>query len=313
MKNKIIAMLIVSLGFLGFTFDGDIDYSKYKAIEWSELKQIKVKTNIIDISGRIKLEEVVEGFIKEKNIFSMYEGCVVKKYSKEKFEGNLVIDSKKVIDDIDGFRVGRREYVGIRFADKYDNLVYFISPYIVVYDAKTNEDYPMFSVTNDIFKYESERFIDVKGEWVFVVAWQGELFTDKDSSKLDIMKFNIKTKTAEIFDSYDYGIFSQPYVEFHSYDISKDRRYIYIAGIDHVKEYMPEDYYNREEVKIEKGLYAYDWWENRLFKLVDRGINAVVNNTDDGYVYIRVGDYYDKKWHEGYYRFKNPEELLKKY
>lgn len=312
MKIKIAVILVISLVLFSFTFDRNIDYSQYKEIERSDLKQIDVEPKVINLVGKIRLEEVTSEFIKDNNIFPFYEGWVVKKYGIEKFEGDLVIDGKRTIDDIDGFQVGRKEYVGIRFTDEYGNLVYFISPFVVVYDNDKNRDYPLLDITDNVFKYETDRLIDVKGEWIFVVAWQKEIF-DAGTSNIDLLKFNIKEKTVEIFDAYDYGIFCWPFVEDHQYDISNDRRYIYMVGIDYRSfETMPEGYYKREEVKINKGLYVYDWWENKLFRLVDEGIKFVVNNTEDGYVYIKKHEYYDKKWHDSYHRLKNPEELLKK-
>ncbi|MGQ9723682.1 MAG: hypothetical protein ACUVXA_20470, partial [Candidatus Jordarchaeum sp.] len=94
------------------------------------------------------------------------------------------------------------------------------------------------------------------------------------------------------------------------YDISEDKRFVYIpARCD--KEYTDPDAFKRESVEMHGGLYAYDWWENRLFKLAGGNVVAVTNNTEDGYVYFQVQEWVNGKRKYEYYRMKNPEEMLR--
>jgi len=117
----------------------------------------------------------------------------------------------------------------------------------------------------------------------------------------------------EIFDSYDYGIVSNGVDEvegfFPVYDISHDQRYVYIPARGD-REYIRNKLFNREKMKMSGGLYVFDWWQNKIYKLFEGNVVDVTNNTEDGYVYIKTMKYENNHHIYEYFRFKNPEEIL---
>lgn len=120
------------------------------------------------------------------------------------------------------------------------------------------------------------------------------------------------------------------YIDTHylNYDLSKDRRYIYMSFM-----YRYSGYDGEEGAISEGGVYIFDWWEEKFYKVYEpMPVNdfkelsvqkmkpdgsiyyeidvKVVNNTDDGYVYAMwAGTNEDFQ----YVRFKNPEEMFKQY
>jgi len=148
-----------------------------------------------------------------------------------------------------------------------------------------------------------------------MVGWINEdVYWVPDYSYLKIYKYNLKKKEVEIFDTYEYGIISNGVYEvgsyYPTYDISKDKRFLYIPARSDT-EYTNEDFFYRKAVKTNGGLYIYDWWENKLYKLLEGNVTDVTNNTDDGYVYVQFMRIEDKQIIYDYYRFKNPEDIIR--
>lgn len=156
--------------------------------------------------------------------------------------------------------------------------------------------------------------INLQNECLFTIGWVNEGRMYPDYAYMKIYRYNLLKKEVSIFDSYTLGILVPPIDEIEGYypvyDISMDKRFVYIPAW--AKEgYTNPEFSRRETVKINGGLYVYDWEKEKVYKLAEGNVTAVTNNTDDGYVYYRTTSYENKKRTHEYYRFKNPEEMLR--
>ena len=331
-KAIILFIFLTCILFMGFSFDKGFNYSRVEKLKWEDLDKTHLEPKIIDLTKKIRSKEVSKEFVEKKELFPFSERWLVKKYDENSLFNTKIdeygnksfyLNGKMVFVNVRSFFLDNDNYIGNIFNDKYNNLLALTTLSIDRYSQ--NNPKPIEVVELERVKYNNKssllcddhRLLDIKGELLFIAGWENEYRVVPMYAYTKLYKFDLKKKQVEVFDSYPYGIFIYGFDVFEgyspNYDISKDRRYFYIPGVqDH--EYSNIAYiFDRENVKVQGGLYVYDWWENRLYKLVDGTVSDVTNNTDDGYVYYKVR-IYDKKKREAkewYYRFKNPEEMLK--
>ncbi|HQM89600.1 MAG TPA: hypothetical protein PLI56_05645 [Exilispira sp.] len=129
-------------------------------------------------------------------------------------------------------------------------------------------------------------------------------------------RVNLKTLEDEYIDFSDYGIYQSALGVVDGfmpiYDISLNKRYFYFYG-DSDKEWLEMAF--NDFSKFNDGLYVYDWWENKLYKVGNIKCNdpvMITNNIDDGNIYIRSRNRNSKDGFD-FYRTKNFESLLDEY
>ncbi|MFW6139651.1 MAG: hypothetical protein ACOC7U_10845, partial [Spirochaetota bacterium] len=224
---------------------------------------------------------------------------------------------------------------GIIFKDEYNNLLTLIYDCgIVAYNLnnKKLEALLILDINQNSPEYiNTYRLLDVKGEWLLVLGiYHNNVYNEFEyiHNHFRIYKYNIQTKQVRIWDSRDHGLTMFIYDYYNNYDISRDRRYIYMSF-----QYGYNGYDSQDTVSY-GGVYVFDWWEEKLYKIYqpmsDREFDEisekhtrpnkdnfyeidvkVVNNTDDGYVYAlwEKIEVTDEKF-KNCYRFKNPEPIL---
>ena len=322
MRTKLIALILLIFILIAFNNANSIDYSKISFTDWKTIKKVNIKLNIIDFKKKIDLEKVCQELLSDE-IFSIDESNVIKKYKenclfrvKEEDDlENIYISDILVFFGVRPFYIENGS-VGLApiFKDKYDNLLTLSLIFFMV-NTKNSVLKEIIEIEhNDKSLFSTFRLINVRKEQIFNIGWVNEnIHGVPEYSYIKLYKYNLLKKEVEIFDSYDYGIVSNGVDEvegfFPVYDISHDQRYVYIPARGD-REYIRNKLFNREKMKMSGGLYVFDWWQNKIYKLFEGNVVDVTNNTEDGYVYIKTMKYENNHHIYEYFRFKNPEEIL---
>lgn len=342
MKLLMQVLLLPLLGLIlsSFNYNRHIDYSEINYIEYKKLKLKNLNLKGVCLTSNIKIEEVDQSNINDRSLLPTDEKSVVEKYNRDWYLEDVNYSYKgKVYKGIGGkdFKVNNKEIFTILhktedgflipyFTEKYKEEgknYYSIFLMGIAYFSYSKENIFPILGAEDLNKYQkykgsnNYRFLDVKGEWIFVLevypSEKNIMGMEEEYHHFRIYKFNILTKEVRIWDSRENGdlvMFTQTY--YLNYDLSKDRRYLYMSFVN-------------------DGVYMFDWWEEKLYKiyncpsfeefqqatgLVVKGpasrVPNVINNSDDGYVYVVVYNLSGIPRKYLYYRFKNPEESLKK-
>ena len=306
-----------------FTDNHKIDYSEIEKKEWNNLKKIKIDTEIRNISKKIRSEEIKNKNISVKKLFPETEIWVLKKYDiTNLYETKLVngfpciyTGNEMIFPSVNALSLSNNKYIGIVFNDYYKNIITVGSTYsIYVYKQKEKRLKIILWMKGENNEYYTSRLLEAKNVLLFIASWVNEnIHGVPEYSYIKLYKYNLLKKEVEIFDSYDYGIVSNGVDEvegfFPVYDISHDQRYVYIPARGD-REYIRNKLFNREKMKMSGGLYVFDWWQNKIYKLFEGNVVAVTNNTEDGFVYIKTMKYENNHRINEYFRFKNPEEML---
>ena len=344
-KTKIlIYVLMFYIAVTAFSNNG-VNYSEIKDKTWEVLKKNYSKPKVSDITKKFEHEKIELQDEKLHYIFPENEIWAYKKFNKETlYKITLIrgfpcifINDELIFPSVDALTIGANSFVGIVFKDDYGNLMTTTHGYYLELFSNTEKKTKtLIKTTSEDYKtalQRESRLINVINELIYIANWDNEsVFGPSEYASLILYKLNLLKGEVEIFDSYEYGIITmgidivEGYYPF--YDISEDKRFIYIPAWDYSfytkydKNNKPTYYKNkftigesfkRESVEMHGGLYAYDWWENRLFKLAEGNVVAVTNNTEDGYVYFQVQEWVNGKRSYEYYRMKNPEEMLRNY
>ncbi len=344
MKLQIKFGILIGLCILliSFIFHNNIDYSKIKYSKFDEYKKKNIPFRFINCYEKIKNEKFDDKYFIKIKTPPDDEGWLLQKYSKNnlyngtgKYNEKLYIGDKEIFTWADGFIIGENNNTINIFKDKFGNILALTHVYIIkAYNPNLEKRSDLLDLEiklhspDDIDIY---RLLDVKGEWLLVLG----IYHDSSYEEVGnlhnhfkIYKYNLKTKEVRILDSRDYNLTMYIDTYYLNYDLSKDRRYIYMSFM-----YGYSGYDGEKETVSEGGVYIFDWWEERLYKIFEpMPVNyfkkiarqkmkpdgsiyyeidvKVVNNTDDGYVYAMwAGTNEDYQ----YVRFKNPEEMLKKH
>jgi hypothetical protein len=333
MKKIIIFVIMISLFIFSFDYDKNINYDNYKWIEYKDLKRTKLSLDIIDLTSKIKWEKISLSKKMQNTIFPIennqenYNGLWCNDYWKlRKYDKDQILELYK----IDSFQF-------CLFSDNNEDLIgdyseYYSNDkiYTVCFNKSDSEKliYKDFHLriidiinknTKWYLLYEcKEPIVNILGEYVFYI----EIITDGQPIRADycyyiLHRINLKTLEDEYIDFSDYGIYQAAMGVVDGflpiYDISLNKRYFYFYG-ESDKESLKYHYNNFNN--FNDGLYVYDWWENRLYKVGNIRCNLVMitNNIDDGYVYIRsIKDLNAKNYEYDFYRTKNFESLLDEY
>jgi len=313
---------------------------------------LHIKGKIKNIIKDVTINKVDKKSIIEKNIFPDDESWVSKKFNVNNYYEIGTFKSsynnkKYFYSPSLGFRVNdnfKKTPLKITLHDG------FIIPQITERISVNNDERRLLGIS--FFSYEKEKVIPLFG----IESLEEEInYTDADETRLldtkkeqflilaiyhdysyqeignlhnyfKIYKYNLKTKEVRIWDSRKNNLTMYIDTYYLNYDLSKDRRYIYMSFM-----YGYSGYDGEKGAISEGGIYVFDWWEEKLYKIYepmpikrfkeiarqrmkpDGAIYyeidvKVVNNTDDGYVYAMwSGTNEDYQ----YVRFKNPENFMK--
>jgi len=341
----LICLVFIFMILIAFKYNNEFDYSKVRHLKFEDCSKIKIKVRIKNASQVIVIEKENPKYAFNKN-FSGDDRSLLKKYGganlfktrldQEFLTNDIYIDNKMVFAVSGNLLVeadGIEKETGVVFEDNDKNLIALTNNYgIDIYNPYLKKRSNLLDLEiklhspDDITIY---RLLDAKGEWLLVLG----IYHDYSYQEVDelhnhfkIYKYNLKTKEVRIWDSRDYNLTMYIDTYYLNYDLSKDRRYIYMSFM-----YGYNGYDGEKDKISEGGVYVFDWWEERLYKIFEpMPINnfkklamqkiksdgsiyyeidvKVVNNTDDGYVYAMwAGTNEDFQ----YIRFKNPEDMLK--
>lgn len=346
-----ILVLLSTMVFVAIDYDENINYAKIKPVKFEELQKELIKPKLIDISKKIKLEKVELSKSQIEYIFIRdHFNWLLKKYDDVKS-----IERTGIFEIYDE-KEKNVHFTNIFFSDKYGNKIFmdgrafcfypdikkellqvsdpesFEKRHVIEMYYKYNEKSNTYTLLEDkfnpwdLFTYPDYP-IDVKGEWFVVINFIScDMAEDDYDSYFTIRIINIKTKQLKLLWSKNYDILHFDTAKYRRdeivgpvwYDVSKNKRYIYLTGT-----YVP-NFYGRV---YNPGAYVYDWWNNRFYKIYNRQekdlveeVFQVTNNTEDGYIYFEVRRWWKeagKGWKYGldkenvtYYRIK-AEELEK--
>lgn len=315
----IINPLKISRSFVNEGFD----YSSLECLEWKKIMKHNIIIEVKDISY-ILYKEIVSNMTMITEIFTENEKWIVKKYDKNNLieptideDGipGVFLNGEIIVPSIDVFSIEKDKYIALIYDIKKRWLIVSAKIQLYIYDYITNQRKSLVEYSNYLQPYSrTTRMIKLENEYLYTIGWINGGWRYPDFAYMKIYRYNLIKKEVAIFDSYTLGILVPPIDEIEGfypmYDISMDKRFVYIPAL-HKDGYTDPEAFRREKVKINGGLYVYDWETDRIFKLADGSVSAVTNNTDDGYVYYRTETYVNKKIKYDYFRFKNPEDLLK--
>ncbi len=183
-------------------------------------------------------------------------------------------------------------------------------------------------IRNNKLFYGSTYLINLIGEYIFsleTIEDEPDDFEPPGICYYVFHRINLKTKEDYAANMFIYGIYTSylGHTEYGSrlpiYDISLDKRYVYFWGGKMHKDIPKEDYMKFfpewDGKKNEYGIFVYDLWEDKLYKIMDiepRYGATIVNDINDNYLYLRIclalsgGEY---KYE--YYRTINFETYMK--
>ncbi|HQJ40636.1 MAG TPA: hypothetical protein PK449_03665 [Exilispira sp.] len=345
MKKIIIFVIMISLFIFSFDYDKNINYDNYKWIEYKDLKRTKLSLNIIDLTSKIKWEKISLSKKMQNTIFPIennqenYNGLwcndywKLRKYDKDQILELYKIDcchfclfsdnNKDLIGDYSEYYSNDKIYTVCFNKSDSEKLIYKdFHLRIIDIINKTIKGYlcNFFNYKNPDETEIISPIVNILGEYVFYI----EIFGDNDCFRNTycfyiLHRINLKTLEDEYIDFSDYGIYQAAMGVVDGflpiYDISLNKRYFYFYG-ESDKESLKYHYNNFNN--FNDGLYVYDWWENRLYKVgnIKCDLVMITNNIDDGYVYIRTRlgkDSKTKNYQYDFYRTKNFESLLDEY
>ncbi len=336
--NKTFFIFLLILFIFSFTYDNNFDFNNRKNTNYEKIKKVKLDSKIIDLTEKIKWTKINLNLDQKKIIFPFNENYELnnlwcddswklKKYDKKQIIKLATIDGEEYqINDkfyaleIPKYFINDESYT-IVFNSNNDGII-FDGSKIFTYDKISGklkfillDFYDSKNKKNIIF---GETLINVLGQYLFIL----EKKYDNEDIRHEycyyiLHRINMKTLEDEYIDFSDYGIYQAAMGVVDGflpiYDISLNKRYFYFYG-ESDKESLKYHYNNFNN--FNDGLYVYDWWENRLYKVGNIRCNLVMitNNIDDGYVYIRsIKDLNAKNYEYDFYRTKNFESLLDEY
>jgi hypothetical protein len=350
MKKIIIFVIMISLFIFSFDYDKNFNYDSIKnflGIEYDELKKIKLNADIIDLTKEIKWDKISLSKKMQNTIFPIenkrenYRGSWCSDYWKlRKYDKDQILELyEKEFSRWPGLDLGEHSL----FPDLKDYLrggytIYCMGGkiYTVCFNKSDNEklmyvgyklaiiDIVNKTVKKYLFNALSHEgpIINILGEYVFYM----EIIIDDQAPRADyccyiLHRVNLKTLEDEYIDFSDYGIYQSALGVVDGfmpiYDISLNKRYFYFYG-ESDKQGLKIAF--NDFSKFNDGLYVYDWWENKLYKVGNIKCNdpvMITNNIDDGYIYLRIitnpNTPNANNYKYDFYRTKNFESLLDEY
>jgi len=332
--------------------NGNIDLSEFKYIKYKSFNERNIKGQIIKVIKGIITIKVDKKIIIDKAAFPIDESSVIKKYNKANYYEKGSFESyyhnkKYFYSPYLGFRVDNSfEKTPVKFPFNDGFIIGQITERVLI----DNDERRIFGIS--FFSYEKEkaiqlfgiesidekikytdaseiRLLDIKdGQFLVLAIYNEKQYQEVDElhNHFKIYKFNLKTKEVRIWDSRENNLTMYIDTYYLNYDLSKDRRYIYMSFM-----YGYSGYDGEKGLVSEGGVYIFDWWEEKIYKIFEPmsvdGFKKiagekmksdgsiyyevdvkVVNNTNDGYVYAMWAGTNEEFQ---YVRFKNPEEMLK--
>jgi len=342
MKKIIIFAIMISLFIFSFDYDKNFNYDSIKRLEYDELKKIKLNPDIIDLTKEIKWDKISLSKKMQNTIFPIennrenYGGSWCSDYWKlRKYDKNQILELyEKEFSRWPGLHFGDHSlFPGLKDDLGRSYSIYCMGGKIftICFNKSDNEklmyvDYELAIidiVNKTLKKYlffalpHAGPIINILGEYVFYM----EIIIDDQAPRADycyyiLHRVNLKTLEDEYIDFSDYGIYLSALGVVDGfmpiYDISLNKRYFYFYG-DSDKEWLEMAF--NDFSKFNDGLYVYDWWENKLYKVGNIKCNdpvMITNNIDDGNIYIRSRNRNSKDGFD-FYRTKNFESLLDEY
>jgi len=347
MKKIIIFAIMISLFIFSFDYDKNFNYDSIKRLEYDELKKIKLNPDIIDLTKEIKWDKISLSKKMQNTIFPIennrenYGGSWCSDYWKlRKYDKNQILELyEKEFSRWPGLHFGDHSlFPGLKDDLGRSYSIYCMGGKIftICFNKSDNEklmyvDYELAIidiVNKTLKKYlffalpHAGPIINILGEYVFYM----EIIIDDQAPRADycyyiLHRVNLKTLEDEYIDFSDYGIYQSALGVVDGfmpiYDISLNKRYFYFYG-ESDKQGLKIAF--NDFSKFNDGLYVYDWWENKLYKVGNIKCNhhvMITNNIDDGYIYLRIitnpNTPNANNYKYDFYRTKNFESLLDEY